>query len=274
MTDAGAARRLGEFLTGTEAKAVADRLADGDTLTSALKAVAAGRRTTIRSLIEADGGDVAGLIAVLRVEGARSSATALDPLWTMPGHLAQSGPLTSSVTHLVDNACESVTCSTFNFQRTSGLWTTLGQAAGRPEIAVRVYLDAAAADQGPRAGSPTTAEVAAHLRGGTVLRTKAFDGGQVRNHAKFLAVDHRFLLVTSANFSWSAEYGNIEFGVFIDNPNLTEAVERELLRVEDNAVRASASTRWAGAQMSDIAGELARVRETFDKPTLRLLDGK
>jgi phosphatidylserine/phosphatidylglycerophosphate/cardiolipin synthase-like enzyme len=149
----------------------------------------------------------------------------------MPGHLAQTGPLTSSVTHLVDNARESVTCSTFNFQRTSGLWTALEQAAGRPEIAVRVYLDAAAADQSTR--SPTTAEVAAHLRGGIVLRTKAFDGGQVRNHAKFLAVDHRFLLVTSANFSWSAEYRNIEFGVFIDNPNLTEAVERELLRMED-----------------------------------------
>ncbi len=55
----------------------------------------------------------------------------------------------------------------------------------------------------------------------------------MRNHAKFLAIDHRFLLVTSANFSWSAEYGNVEFGVLIDNPNLTESVEREIYRVED-----------------------------------------
>lgn len=66
-----------------------------------------------------------------------------------------------------------------------------------------------------------------------MFRTKAFDGGQVRNHAKFVAVDHRFLLVTSANFSWSAEHGNIEFGVLIDNPNLTGTVERELPSVED-----------------------------------------
>src|SRR6202012_1364835 len=35
--DASAARRLGELLTGTEAKQIADRLADGDTLTVALK---------------------------------------------------------------------------------------------------------------------------------------------------------------------------------------------------------------------------------------------
>ncbi|WP_262985448.1 hypothetical protein [Streptomyces antnestii] len=40
------------------------------------------------------------------------------------------------------------------------------------------------------------------------------------------------MLVTSANFSWSAENNNVEFGVLIDNPNLTEAVERELREAE------------------------------------------
>jgi len=230
----GAAKRLGEFLTSTEARAIADRLADGDTLTTALKAVASGRRTTIRSLVEAVGGPGSELISVLRaVEGARSAPTTLDPRWTMPGHLAQGGALTSSVPHLVDNARQSITCSTFNFQRSSALWTALRQAALRPELTVRVYLDSTAADEQPTSWSPTTNEVAAQLRPGTVLRTKDFDGVHVRNHAKFLAIDHRFLLVTSANFSWSAEQRNIEFGVFIDNPNLTEAVESELLRVED-----------------------------------------
>jgi hypothetical protein len=60
-----------------------------------------------------------------------------------------------------------------------------------------------------------------------------FDGRQVRNHAKFLAIDHRFLLVSSANFSWSAEYGNVELGVLIDNQNLTESVERAMRDIED-----------------------------------------
>jgi phosphatidylserine/phosphatidylglycerophosphate/cardiolipin synthase-like enzyme len=233
--DATAARMLGHLLTGTEAGAIADRLADGDTLTTALKAVATGRRPQVRSLLEAVRRPVVRhqMVALLRaIEGARSFTAALDPLWTMPGHLAQSGPLTSSVIHLVNNARESVTCSTFNFQSTSALWIALKQAAARPEVAVRVYLDTAAADLRSRAGSPSTSEVATHLQGGTVLRTKSFDGGRIRNHAKFLAVDHRFLLVTSANFSWSAEYRNIEFGVFIDNPSLTDSVERELKRVE------------------------------------------
>lgn len=236
--DPAAARTLGQLLTGTEAKAIADRLADGDTLTTALRAISPARRAEVRVLLAATGfGPMVRLaaVAVLRaVEGARSVTTALDPIWTMPGHLAQSGPLTSSVVHLVDNARQSITCSTFNFQKSSGLWNALQNAAQRPEITMRLYLDARAADHDPKPWSPTTSEVAVHLKPGAVFRTTEFDGGYVRNHAKFLAVDHRFLLVTSANFSWSAEHGNIEFGVFIDNPNLTEAVEREMRRAEDS----------------------------------------
>jgi phosphatidylserine/phosphatidylglycerophosphate/cardiolipin synthase-like enzyme len=152
----------------------------------------------------------------------------------MPGHLAQHGRLTQSVTYLVDNARYSVVCSTFNFQRSSGLWKALHRAAQRPEITMKVYLDMEAADAAPRRpGSPTTDEVAAHLRPALILRTKQCYGRQVRNHSKFLSIDHRFLLVTSANFSWSAENANLEFGVLIDNPNLAEAIERELREAED-----------------------------------------
>jgi phosphatidylserine/phosphatidylglycerophosphate/cardiolipin synthase-like enzyme len=227
------ARTLGALLTGTEAREIADHLADDDTLTASLRAVPAGRRAEIRLLLS--GIDRAAMITVLRaIEGARSAPTTVDPLWTMPGHLAQHGRLTQSVTYLVDNARYSVVCSTFNFQRSSGLWKALRRAAQRPEITMKVYIDTDAADAGPRRpGSPTTDEVAAHLNPAFVLRTKRFDGRQVRNHAKFLSIDHRFLLVTSANFSWSAENANLEFGVIIDNPNLAEAIERELREAED-----------------------------------------
>jgi phosphatidylserine/phosphatidylglycerophosphate/cardiolipin synthase-like enzyme len=167
------------------------------------------------------------------IEGARSTITQLEPLWTMPGHLAQGGPLTSSAPYLVDNARTSVTCSTYNFQKSSGMWDALARAAARPEVALRVYVDTHAADLEDNAWTPTTTELAAHLHPAIVLRTKPFDNSYVRNHAKFLAVDHRFLLVTSANFSWSAEQGNVEFGVLIDNPNLAEVVERELRDAED-----------------------------------------
>ena len=234
--DAAAARQLGLFLTGTEAREIADHLADGDTLTAALRVVPPGRRAEVRALLEildTDGGRGA-MTAVLRaIEGARSAPTTVDPLWTMPGHLAQHGRLTHSVTYLVDSARHSVVCSTFNFQRSSGLWKALQQAAQRPEITMRIYLDTNAADKRQSQWSPTTEEVATHLRPATVLRTKQFDGHATRNHSKFISIDHRFLLVTSANFSWSAENGNLELGVLIDNANLAEAVEHEMRDVED-----------------------------------------
>lgn len=232
-----AAWRIGQFLTGTEARELATRLADGDTLTAALRVIVPGRRTEARTLL----GDVLsqglaepGLVLLLQaVVGARSAPTTVDPLWTMPGHLARTGQLTSSVSHLIDKARNSVTCSTFNFQRSSSLWTALAAAAQRPGVNVRVYLDTAAADHYPFPGSPTTADVAVQLHPAVVLRTSLLVGKPVRNHAKFLAIDHRFLLVTSANFSWSAEHGNVEFGVLIDNRNLTESVEREMRLAED-----------------------------------------
>jgi phosphatidylserine/phosphatidylglycerophosphate/cardiolipin synthase-like enzyme len=231
-----ALRKLGKFLTGTEAKEIADRLLDGDTLTAALRVVTPGRRADVRELLA--GCELGGAqleIAVLRaIEGAHSTMTAIDPLWTMPGSLAQTGRLTASVSYLVDNARHSVTCSTFNFQKSSGLWDALRNAALRAEVAVRVYIDTQAADAQPNPWSPTTAEVAKHLRPATVLRTVQFDGSPVRNHAKFLAIDHRFLLITSANFSQSAEQHNVEFGALIDNVGFTETVEREMRRAEQN----------------------------------------
>jgi phosphatidylserine/phosphatidylglycerophosphate/cardiolipin synthase-like enzyme len=202
-----------------------------------LRVIAIGRRADVRELLfgcELGAAQSAQTVSVLRaIEGAHSTMTAIDPLWTMPGSLAQTGRLTASVTHLVDNARHSVTCSTFNFQKSSSLWEALRNAALRAEVAVRVYIDTQAADSQPMHWSPTTDEVAKHLRPATVLRTVRYDGSPVRNHAKFLAIDHRFLLITSANFSQSAEQHNVEFGVLIDNAALTESVEREIRRAEE-----------------------------------------
>ncbi|MGO4470718.1 phospholipase D-like domain-containing protein [Arthrobacter sp. M-10] len=65
-----------------------------------------------------------------------------------------------------------------------------------------------------------------------MLQTKRFDGKPVRNQAKFVSIDHRFLVITSANFSWSAEYGNVELGVVIDDGQLAERIEGELRAAE------------------------------------------
>lgn len=216
---------------------MATALEGGETLSQALKLVGQGRRASIRAAVEGAGlaVDKVTLAMVLRaLEGARSDVVKVQPMWTMPGHLGGYGALTSSITELVRSARVSVTCATFNFQKTSGMWGALSEAVRRPEVALRVYVDATASKPNGTWTPPSAEEVAARLKPGIVLRSKAFDGKPVRSHTKFVAIDHRILVVTSANFSWSAEYGNVEFGVRIDDPNLTESVEREMRDAEAN----------------------------------------
>lgn len=102
----------------------------------------------------------------------------------------------------------------------------------RPDVAVRLYLDTAASQPSGGWPPPSAAEVAQHLALGRVFRTVPYHGHPVRNHAKLVIVDHRFVLVTSAKFSYTAAHKNIEFGVKLNNPALAESVERELRNVE------------------------------------------
>jgi hypothetical protein len=234
-----ALRQLGGLLTATEAGDMADRLEAGESLSSALGALATARKQAVGTLLRSAGlgGEPTALAEILpAIQGARlASTTRLEQLWTMPGHLAQNSPLTSSVPSLVQAATTSVTCSTYNFQQTSGLWDALHEVVRRPQpVMVRVYMDTRAARAKENWRPPSTAEIAEWLRPAAVFRTIEFDGHLVRNHAKFLVIDHRFLLVTSANFSHSAEFHNVEFGIKIDNPSLAESVEREMRRAEDD----------------------------------------
>lgn len=227
-------RSLGSLLTKTEAELVSARLNAGESFTKSTSAIDSSRRPEAVALMVAAGlrDSLESLVAVLTaLIGARSSATSVGTLWTMPGNLAQSSPLTTSLSQLVAGARTSVVCSTFNFQESSGLWTALQATAARPEVSLRVYVDAAASAS---SSGPSAAKIAANLHPGVVLQTGTFQGKPVRNHAKFVCVDHRFIVVTSANFSWSAENANVELGVTIDNENAAQSVEREMRAAEEH----------------------------------------
>jgi phosphatidylserine/phosphatidylglycerophosphate/cardiolipin synthase-like enzyme len=234
-TEPDAIAAIGSYVTRREAEMIADRLDYGESIASATKSLDS-RQAEFRRLVEQAGlrQDRAGLARILRgIVGARSQASAITPLWTMPGQLARSGPLTTSIPRLIDGARMSITCATYNFAESSQLWDKLRAAAQRPEIALKVYVDTAAIRSGWPASAPTAEQLAAQLSPGRLLQTRCLDRDLVRTHAKFLAVDHRFLIVTSANFSFSAENRNVEFGVRIDDTNLTESVEREMAGVEN-----------------------------------------
>ncbi|WP_394855781.1 phospholipase D-like domain-containing protein [Rhodococcus opacus] len=60
----------------------------------------------------------------------------------------------------------------------------------------------------------------------TVYRSAQLsDGHPIVSHAKFVVVDHEIILLTSANFSYSAETCNIEFGLLIRDSGLAASIE-------------------------------------------------
>lgn len=136
----------------------------------------------------------------------------------MPGAEATTNRLTSEAQRIIDDARMSIVCSSFNFTPHSSMWTALRSAAVRPGLSVTVYLDA-------HAGSPTA--VAAQLPKATVLRTLTSPGGHhpLVSHAKFIVVDRMITLLTSANFSYSAENTNIELGLLVHDANLAASIE-------------------------------------------------
>lgn len=251
-------RALGAFLTGNEADGVAARLAGGATLSQALVVVPAPRRPRARELLGAAGlGPQARehSVAVLRaVAGAASRLKDVTPVWTAPAGAVGGGALTADVFALVGSANTSVVCATYNLQPTSALWAALVDLrARRPGVSVRLYLDTQAADgpfhqsegqrgrqreQPPHRGGRShinTGEITQRLRGAVVMRTRAPEDGElaVTSHAKFLSIDHRFLLVGSANFSYSAEERNVELGLRLDDSALAHSVEKQLRDLED-----------------------------------------
>lgn len=214
-------KQLGEYLTATEAESLAVLIDAGEHTTHALASVSLARRERAGDLLKSAGIGHAERelsVAVLRgIAGAKAVHRDLTPVWTMPGHEATTGHLTSQFHDIVAAARTSVTCATYNFSPTSNMWDALKAASEEPDVAVCVYVDA---------GKGDPAGVKARLPRATVYQSANLPNGQpIVSHTKFIVVDHEIVLLTSANFSYNAENRNIEFGLLIRDNGLAASIE-------------------------------------------------
>jgi phosphatidylserine/phosphatidylglycerophosphate/cardiolipin synthase-like enzyme len=212
---------LGQYLTASEAEALAVQFDNGQHVIKALGTISSARREEAKGLLAAAGlghADSGRATAVLRgIAGAKSVHRDLTPVWTMPGNEAKVGHLTGEFHRLVQAARISVTCATYNFETTSQMWAVLKEAAEQPGVVVTVYVDGDTAD---------AIKVKAQLPRATIYRSAELPSGtRVVSHAKFVVIDHKVLLLTSANFSFSAENRNVEFGLLVRDAALAQSVE-------------------------------------------------
>jgi len=124
---------LGEFLTASEAEALAVQFAAGQHVIRALAVVNAARRGEAKRMLSDAGlSHVDGVRAadVLRaIAGAKSLNRDLTPVWTMPGNEAKVGHLTGEFHRLVRAARQSIVCATYNFEQSSQMWKVLKSAS-------------------------------------------------------------------------------------------------------------------------------------------------
>jgi phosphatidylserine/phosphatidylglycerophosphate/cardiolipin synthase-like enzyme len=212
---------LGAYLTAAEAEGLAVLLGVGEHTMHALSSVGANRRERASELLKAAGighnaPDLS--VAVLQaIAGAKSVHRELMPVWTMPGNEATVGHLTNQFHEVVKAARTSVTCATYNFSPTSNMWDALKAASEQPDVVVCVYVDA---DKGDPTGVKSRLPRAVVYRSATTP-----DGKVIVSHTKLIIVDHEIVLLTSANFSYSAENRNVEFGLLIRDSGLAASIE-------------------------------------------------
>lgn len=237
-------QQMGALLTCSEIQGLINRLSGEATLSQALVCVRRAKAPTVRRLIEGLGLPSLGvrsqgreyLVEMLSaMVGAKEKAPVVSPVWTAPELLATGGPLNSARDDLVRGARLSVVCSTYNFHRSSSLWEALCEVSGRAGMSVKLYVDTSVADGRPSTGKLTTREIARELGNARVYRTKSFSPSlpPVCNHAKFIAIDHRLIVVTSANFSGSAETSNVELGLRVEDPALVRGIEKQMAIFEE-----------------------------------------
>lgn len=243
MTGPEAASKLGAVLTASDAERIITAIRRGKPISHAVQGVDPTRRGIAEQLcrtIVADAGDresgTRQLVLVLHgLVAALGRETAVTPVWTVPNGLGVTGSVTSQLADHVRGARASIVCSTFNLQRSSSLVAALKEVDPDSGVKINLFVDTAAAEgmswvakNGQTVAAYTPEELVEELPGANVWRTRKVGHRTLRNHAKFVGIDHRKLIVTSANMSRSAERHNVELGLVASDRLLTQQVERTL----------------------------------------------
>lgn len=181
----------------------------------------------------------AEMVALLAAERERRERARddIELVWSGPDALgAESRDSARKLEELFARATQSVLLAGYNL-RPGAHFDALAEAARRvPALTVavfaHVFTDArptmegclAAHDEGLRATlrGVDRARVTAHRP--SAERLAEAREGRFHMHAKCVTVDDRFVLVTSANFSFTAQERNVEVGVALDDRRLARRI--------------------------------------------------
>jgi len=226
-TGTAALDRLSALLSPTELGRVADGLRIDGAARRAARTVSGEKRGECVALLEdvldafGDAGLLAATLTTIAVAAARHPSPPVL-VWSGPQLPGDSVRTTEAIVRLIDEAEESVLASTYSATVDGAFVTALRRAAER-KLQITVIADVA--KLGDIARAIATAIPRATLLG---YHYSAGHWSGVQ-HSKFLVIDGRTSLVTSANLSTQAVEMNLEAGVLIqDDPGFASQIVRRV----------------------------------------------
>lgn len=211
---ADALLQLAQALTASQATSIAASLEIDGRLDRAASFLPGSSLAVVELLTEAFSllGEPTILASVLRGYASAASRGPGPPraVWSGPSFPGDGDHTTAAVAHLVDEATEDVLASTYSASIDSPFVDALWRAVARG-VTVTLVLEATKMED-------TATKLQERLQGARFLRYVPPAGQYGVQHSKVVIVDSALALVTSANFSNAAAYGNLEAGVLIRDP--------------------------------------------------------
>jgi phosphatidylserine/phosphatidylglycerophosphate/cardiolipin synthase-like enzyme len=224
--------RLGELLSGEEAKAVAAALRQSGLPHLAAKRCYPARRSEVRQLLSqlfGDGNDVLQVAAVLEGIAAVPQAERPVVVWTSPSVPGSDGHTTLAALDMINGANAFIYAATYSAGKGSPHLLALRNALDRG-VSVTVVVDT---KQRPDAA----ALIADELKDARVWTlAEPEDGHWAIQHAKLITVDDRTSFVTSANFSAVAALRSLECGMMTNDVLIATGLREQLENLHSHGV--------------------------------------
>lgn len=219
---ADALLQLAQALSASQATSIAASLEIDGRLDRAASFLPDSSHTLVELLGQALSllGEPLLLASVLRGYAAAAAQAPTPPrgVWSGPSFPGDGDHTTAAVAHLVDEAKEDVLASTYSASIGSPFVEALWRAIARG-VSVTLVLEGTKMED-------TAAKLEAKLEGARFLKYVPLSGQYGVQHSKVVIVDSTLALVTSANFSNAAAFGNLEAGVLIRDPLFASKVRQ------------------------------------------------
>jgi phosphatidylserine/phosphatidylglycerophosphate/cardiolipin synthase-like enzyme len=227
-------QRIAELITASEAERLAAGFAIGQPVSHLINIVNNELRKDIRPFLEEmreklSDQDSCDFFSALSFMG-KKYISEIDIVWSGPNSAGAEGRTTWGVaSELVNSAVEEVYAATYSASNQSPYLKSMVKALDRG-VLITCLVD-------PQRQSDSANVIKKLLPGARLLRMKKFEKDDWSSmHSKFVVVDYKKILITSANFSKVAADTSLETGILLNNSSIALQMKKHIDQLLENGI--------------------------------------